>query len=380
MKTVDKYIAKSFITGYVVAALVLVGLRMLIDLFINLDEFVEASDHGFIVVLWNIASFYAVQSTVYFRDFAGIITVVAAAFTFGKMTRANELVALMASGVSLKRVIMPVAVCAAALTVLLVADQELIIPSLASKIVRQHDSINEDQQMEVECLTDGLGNLVHAKEFLETEDGGEMTGLTIILREKTEDGMKTIGWIRANKAVYTLNGEWKLFTETAAGGFEEGAPVELFTGNASEQLSTTRRVVYSYNTDLTPELIPIRKKQKNVALLSSAQLAALASDDAKLKDRARLYMQRYLRITEPMINFVMLLVALPVLLCRDKRQMKGAIVLSFSTTTVCFIFTFVCKMLGTEPVFGVIVPDIWAALPVLIFLPVAVLEISAIKT
>jgi hypothetical protein len=60
--------------------------------------------------------------------------------------------------------------------------------------------------------------------------------------------------------------------------------------------------------------------------------------------------------------------------------MKGAIVLSFSTTTVCFIFTFVCKMLGTEPVFGVIVPDIWAALPVLIFLPVAVLEISAIKT
>ena len=56
---------------------------MLIDLFINIDEFVEASNEGFITVLINIATYYSVQSALYFRDFAGIITVVAAAFTFG---------------------------------------------------------------------------------------------------------------------------------------------------------------------------------------------------------------------------------------------------------------------------------------------------------
>ena len=129
MKILDKYVAKNFLTGYVIAFCALVGLRVIIDLFVNLDEFTEnAADLGAVVIINNIISYYALHTTLYFRDFAGMITVVAAVFSLGRMVRSNELVAVMASGTSLKRLIAPIIILSILLTALLVIDQELIIP------------------------------------------------------------------------------------------------------------------------------------------------------------------------------------------------------------------------------------------------------------
>ncbi|MDO8303106.1 MAG: LptF/LptG family permease, partial [Sedimentisphaerales bacterium] len=139
MKILDKYIIKNFLVGYLIAFFVLIGLIIIIDLFINLDEFAEHSNMGFLAVSANIIRYYGIQSTVYFRDFAGMITVVAAAFSLGRMTRSNELTAVLASGVSLKRVISPIIIVAILFTGVLVIDQEFIIPNLADKLVLKRD-------------------------------------------------------------------------------------------------------------------------------------------------------------------------------------------------------------------------------------------------
>ena len=85
IKILDRYVAKNFLIGYIIAFCVLIGLRIVIDLFVNLDEFTEHADLGTISVIMNIFIFYGLNSTLYFRDFAGMITVVAAAFSLGKM-------------------------------------------------------------------------------------------------------------------------------------------------------------------------------------------------------------------------------------------------------------------------------------------------------
>ena len=121
MKILDRYIAKNFLIGYVIAFCVLIGLRIIIDLFVHLDEFTENT--AFIstsAVLKNMLVFYVVNCALYFREFAGMITVVAASFSFSKMVHSNELVAVMASGVSLKRVIAPIVFLALLLTGVLV--------------------------------------------------------------------------------------------------------------------------------------------------------------------------------------------------------------------------------------------------------------------
>ncbi|GAI20429.1 unnamed protein product, partial [marine sediment metagenome] len=83
MKILDRYVAKNFLIGYAISFSVLIGLRIIIDLFVNLDEFTEHADLGTLAVIKNILIFYGLNSTLYFRDFAGMITVVAAAFSLG---------------------------------------------------------------------------------------------------------------------------------------------------------------------------------------------------------------------------------------------------------------------------------------------------------
>ena len=115
-------------------------------------------------------------------------------------------------------------------------------------------------------------------------------------------------------------------------------------------------------------------------MLSSAQLATLAKQGTKVKDIAELHSQRHYRVTDPILNLIMLMISLPILVCRDPKGMKSAIIVSFAATTACFVMTFVCRILSTEVVFGRVMPELWAWLPIFVFLPVALIEIDSMKT
>jgi lipopolysaccharide export system permease protein len=366
MKKLDKYITKNFLIGYAISFCVLMGLRIIIDLFVNLDEFAEHTDLGTLTVLKNMLSFYGLNMTLYFRDFAGMITVVAAAFSFGRMVRANELVAIMASGVSLKRVVGPVIVLALLFTVLLILDQELLIPSLSDKLVRDRDELPGQEAYDVWFLIDENGSLICSQRFdVET---ATLFRPTIITRNSTaRPGVwEVVGRIMADKAVYNRQtGKW-----------------DLINGRFIEKDSTKGpQPIASYDArGLTPKDLPVRRKAEYKTLLSSRQLAALAAQRAKIKDVAQLYSQKHFRITDPIINLVMLMVSLPILVCHDPKSMKSAILISFALTVACFVTTFVCKMFATEVVFNRVMPELWAWLPVFIFSPIAFIELDAMKT
>ena len=451
MKTLDRYVAKNFIIGYIISLMVLVGLRVVIDLFVNLDEFAENTNP-----VANVLSYYAVQSTLYFRDFAGMITVVAAVFSLGKMTRNNELIAVMASGVSLKRVIAPIVFLAILFSGLLVVDQELVIPRLANRLVRSHDDISGGESYDIWFMSDSRGNLLCTKEF--HEDSKLMFYPTIIIREQDREKpgiWKVLGVVKADKGFFDEKKDrWELMNVvflridrdrslsnimpelSEYAGFEKNREVlvkEVKIGSAAEKaglqagdvilevngrdvadgqefrvlaaqaevggeidllvyregkelvktgdMSSLDIVEYFYETDITPSQIPIRRQEGYKSLLSSKQLAVLARQGTRIKDLAELYSQKHFRITEPIINMVMLMVALPILVCRDPKAMKSAIMISFGITSLCFIVTFVCKMAATEAVFGLsIKPELWPWAPVFIFLPIAFIELDSMKT
>ncbi|MHC4153383.1 MAG: LptF/LptG family permease [Planctomycetota bacterium] len=362
MKTLDKYVAKNFLIGYVIAFCVIIGLRIVIDLFVSLDEFTENAELGAIAVVKNIAIFYALNITLYFRDFAGMIMVVAAAFSIGKMVRFNEFVALMSSGVSLKRVLAPIVLLSSLLTVLLVVDQELIIPPLGGKLVRDKDAIPGQESYPVRFVTDGKGSLIFSRVF-EVETAS-LQNPTILTRRVIPGSvvMETTGWISAEKAVYNY--------ETEAWDLIKGRLIEK---DSSEGV----RQVESYPSDITPRDIPLRHKAEYKMLMGWAQLAALEHQGPK-KDLAQLYSQKHFRVVDPIINLATLMICLPVLVCRDPKSMKSAVMIGFGLTGLCLIMTFVCKMLAAEAVLGRI--EFWAWLPVFIFLPVAIIELDSMKT
>ncbi|MCK4294680.1 MAG: LptF/LptG family permease [Planctomycetes bacterium] len=368
MKILDKYVAKNFLIGYVIAFSVLIGLRVIIDLFVNLDEFTERAELGTWAVIQNMLIYYGLNSTLYFRDFAGMITVVAAAFSFGRMVHSSELVAVMASGVSLKRVIGPIVLLALVLTGLLVIDQELIIPPLASKLVRSRDTVPGQESYDVWFMSDGRGSLICSRKF-DVETSTLYWPTIIMRRQKPESAgweWEVAGLIHGERAIYNYATErWDLVN---------GRLIEKGSRKGAQPIA-------SYDSgDLLPKDVPVRRRSQHKTLLSSRQLAALAEQKAKIKDIAQLWSQKHFRITDPIINLVMLMISLPILVCRDPKSMKSAIMISFATTGACFITTFVCKLLATEVVFDRVMPELWAWLPVFIFLPIAFVEFDSMKT
>ena len=369
MKILDKYITKNFLIGYVIALCVLIGLRIIIDLFVNLDEFTEHAELGALAVIKNIMIFYGLNSTLYFRDFAGIITVLAAVFSLGKMVRSNELVAVMASGVSLKRVLAPIIVLALLLTGLFVVDQEFIIPPLADKLVRDEDELPGEESYSVWFMSDGSGSLIFSYKF--DVKTSTLFNPTILTRRRMP---KSVGsWV-----IWELTG--RITAEKAVNYNPKTGKWDLIGGRFLEKGSEEGlQPVGSYASDITPKDIPVRRKSGYKSLLSWQQLRALAAQGPK-KDIAQLYSQMHLHITDPIISVVMLMISLPILVCRDPKSMKSAIMISFGVTAACLITTFVCKMLSTEIVFGRVRPEFWAWLPIFIFAPVAFIELDSMKT
>jgi len=375
MKILDKYVAKSFLTGYLIAFCVLIGLRIIIDLFVNLDEFSEHANLGTLAVAKNILSYYAIHCTLYFRDFAGMIIVVAAAFSLGKMVRYNELTAIMASGVTLKRIIAPIIVLATILTALLVIDQELIIPPLSDKLVRGQDCIPGQEKYDVWFIADANGSLLCSGDF--DVKTATFTNPTIITRKRIPNSSfwKSTGWLEAKKAAYDPKNKSWLLTE---GSF---TPIPDFNDRNLDKISRfVRKPVPAYPTDITPKDIPVRRRAENKTLLSFRQLSALQAQGTKIKDIRELASQKHFRVTDPVMNLVLLMVCLPVLVCRDPRAMKSAILTSFLITAACLVTNFTCKLLATETVLGITKPQFWAWLPVFIFAPIAFIELDSMKS
>lgn len=139
--------------------------------------------------------------------------------------------------------------------------------------------------------------------------------------------------------------------------------------------------VASYQgSKLLPKDIPVRQMSEFNSLLSSRQLTALAAQKANVKDVAQLISQKHFRITDPLINLTMLMVSLPVLICRDPKAMKSAILISFAVTAACFVTTFICKMLAAEVVFTRLMPEVWPWVPLFIFVPIAFVELDSMRT
>ena len=368
MKILDRYIAKNFMIGYAISFCVLIGLRIIIDLFVQLDEFAKHADLGTGAVIRNIVTYYGYQTTLYFRDVTGVITVVAAAFSLGKMARANELVAMIASGVSAKRIVGPILVLAIFFTGLAVADQELVIPRISDKLVRSHGDVPGQESYAVWFITDGNGSLICSRQY----DVGTSTfhQPTIITRERREDRpwiWQMTGYISGDAMTYNeQTGDWDLVN----GRFIE-----------ADSWAEPRSQASYHATDLLPKDIPVRQRSGFKSLLSSRQLSALAAQKTGIKDMAQILSQKHFRITDPIINLTMLMVSLPVLICRDPRAMKSAILVSFVLTAACFVCTFVCKMLATEvAIANRVMPELWAWLPVFIFLPIALIELDSMRT
>lgn len=121
-KTIDRYIIRKFLGTYVFAIILLLAIVVMFDINEKLDAFLKAPLHATIVDYFlNFIPYFANQ-------FAPLFTFIAVIFFTSKLAMHNEIVAMLSSGMSFRRLLRPYMVSATVIAAASFVLSAYIIP------------------------------------------------------------------------------------------------------------------------------------------------------------------------------------------------------------------------------------------------------------
>ncbi len=376
MKILDRYIIRNYLINCILALAVMIGMYILLDIIVNFDLFTRGSTYqhatamqAFWGLLREITSFYLYRTLVIFAMISGIIPLLAAGFTMVRMTRNRELIALLASGVSLYRVAAPIILCAVGFNLLVVLDQEVLMPANISKLLRKHGQVSASfvHNEPIYFVPESDHSLVLAGSY--NAKTKTMRQVRIIQRNPSGEAK---AMILAKKAVWKNNiGEGPI-----SGGWRMDDVVQINAAkaaNPNDRPEPVKRM--TYQTPVTPGQLNLIFQKKAVDYLSIAEISKLMLYSTPAT-RLSLEKIMYTRITQLIMNLIMLLIGIPFLLAREPDKLVTNMLWCSAVSAICFITTFVCFQLagsGLSPFAG-------AWLPVVLFGPLALVMLDMVKT
>ena len=379
MKLVDRYVLSTFLKNYLISFMVLIGMYVVLDMVFHFDNLVDVDSaveatalNNTFGMLWNILDYYFFQSFLFFVHLSGIIPVVAAAFTLLRLSRFGELTALLAAGQPLLRVAAPIIIASVVLNALLIVDQEVVIPRLIPKLSRSHDEIHRGTKyFALAAIQDDNNALLYAARYLPPGAQGPArpTMIEVDVLERNER-LLTEAKITAKKAEWDARQNvWRL----------EGASR---LNHLLPDQRPLREDVTVWKTSITPQEIDLYRNTDFVELLSTERINSLLTRP-KSFGAANLQRVKHSRFTQPIMNVILLLLAIPCVLTREPgKQKQGA--------TVCLLLMglamgsiFLCQQIANTPP----TPDLaahWPAImawaPIFLFGPLSVFLLDRIKT
>ncbi|GMV98603.1 MAG: hypothetical protein AMXMBFR83_29520 [Phycisphaerae bacterium] len=370
MRTLDRYLLRSFLFSYVASLFVLVSLYVVLDLFLNLDEFTESPDKGVWQVVADIADYYFFNLPMYFSQLAGVITLFAACLTLARMQRANEMTAVLASGTSLYRLAAPIVFAGLVMNGLVVANQELLLPKVAAKLARSRVDVEGRVAAELWFIKDG-SNLISAQRFQPSP--GWMRKMYVMELDSADGrGGRLRSVIEAYQAEWDAQQRgWRLID-----GRRHSVAAD------QSRLETTR--VDFYASELSPADLVLRKIAAWNRFLSTAQLNQLvARGDVRADAINHL---RHSRFTLPIHNMILLLLGMAFFLNRLPESVLTQGAKALATCAVSFLVAFAGQNLvgaitgayaGSLPDWVSVLPT-WV--PIFLFGPLAVVLLDNVKT
>lgn len=393
MKIFDRYIIQNFLKNYFLSFIVLVGLYVTLDMVFHFDDLARSATmpgggqenapsgvSTIFTVLGNIVDFYLYQPSVFFVQLSGIIPVVAAAFTLVRMTRFNELTAMLAAGVPMLRIAAPIIVVGIALNALLVIDQELIIPRITHKLVREHDEVGSVRgtSFPITAMEDGNGSLLIAAEYFPVGANKEDAALPAYM-DRVDivefHDQHPIAHIQAKTATFDPKHSdanrkvWILDGGIRQTGLQPDDPI----GSAP---------LAEWVTDIGPDEVTLYRRASYVDFLSTAQINNLLEHPRNFGTVPLLRVKHW-RFVQPIANIVLLLLAIPCVLTREPGALKRAATRTVLLTGACMAVMFVANQVAGRPPFpgwATVWPAIAVWIPVFIFAPIAVWQMDHVKS
>ncbi len=345
---VDRHIAFRFLWNFLVLFALLFVFAIAIDVILQLDRFMEAAEAAVgrgdypglpAALLAAVFNFHGPRIFQFYAYLLGLVSVAAMGFTLAQMHRHRELLALLAAGVSLPRMALPILAVGVGLNAIQVVNAELVVPRLAALLSREHSDILAPgvRSFPIPLTPDGEGRLVAAESFDPT--AWRMTGLLVIERDERGSLLRRVV---AESATWDPRfRSWRLENGRAiarAAG-PDGAGLDPRAAELGGAASVVAEPVGSVETPLDPDAISVRRSAPYAQMLSVAQLRRLERSGGV--DRGTVQRATWGRFATALANLVILVLAMPSFLLREPanllRQAVSCSALAIAATLLVLV-------------------------------------------
>lgn len=368
----DRQMIWSFFKAYVFCLISLMGLFIVVDLFMNLEDF-TAGRRDFSAVLRYVGTYYYYKSFQIFDRLCESVILLAGMFTVAWMQRNNELLPLLSAGVSTRRAVQPVLVCAFTMMGMAAINQEFGLPNVDNFMLENRQNPDGAKDVDVKGNFDFNGTLLSGEKAVRKENMIKKFVAVIPARA----GRNT-ATLQAKEAYYIpdqeedrRSGGW-LLKQTRADGltdWDDSDDILKSLGNGEYFLKTKDgdldAVIRVKNWYM---YLPTWKLLKELDRPSNTQGASLA-------------VVFHSRMTRPAIGIILILMGLSVILRDQNRNVFVSAGLCLALCAIFFTSIFACQWLGKDEVASqYVTPALAAWLPVIVFGPVALVMYDAVHT
>jgi lipopolysaccharide export system permease protein len=367
MHLLDRMLIRGYLKAYVVCLVSLLSLYVVIDLFTNLDEFAE-QHRGLAPILRHIGVYYGYKVAQIFDLLCEEIVLLAAMFTVAWMQRNNELLPLLSAGVSAHRVVRPVLLSATAMLGLTVANQEFILPRIATFLLYPRDDPNGEKEIEAH----------HAFEPNKIHINGERASRRLRMVRKfscliPDTLAQKLIHLSAKEAYYYPPGEGPC----GGGGWllTDTQPAELdgwVDPNVLKVLDSGKYFLYTREADFEA----ITRSRTWFSFASTYRLLSELNKPESMR-LASMAVRFHMRLTRPILGLLLVLMGLSIILRDQNRNVYISTALCLVLCGLFFAACFLCRQLGDNEYLS---PALAAWLPVLVFGPLAFVLFDAIHT
>jgi len=270
---------------------------------------------------------------------------------------------------------MPIILMAVLLTGLVVVDQEAIIPTIVPQLTRGIDDLKRTEKtFSIPAMQDDKGALLTATRYHPaTVDKGPWMQVVDIIERK--ENLQPGDHIYADAMFWNEKDQcWTLLNGRRAH--------DVISLNRSASTAVPELI---YKSNINPEEVALYQSGSFVDLLSIHRINQLLDPSRRNSYGSRdLLRAKHTRVTQWLMNIVLLLLSIPAVLTREPNALRSAAVKCLLLTGTCLGAIALANSLAGQPPPNPRYTDIWPALmawlPVFIFGPISIWLLDRVKT
>lgn len=387
MTILDRQRYFSYIKSYIICFTAMTSLYIIIDAFTNLDEFTEINDTP-LKLLSFMGRYYAIRTSLIYDKLCGVIGMMAAIFTVTWVQRNNELLAMLAAGISAPRVIRPVMISGALVSAIAVVNQEMILPFFADELQKFPDDDGR-QLVKVYGRYDSNRVYLHSSGIFADRVTNSIANLSVtfpvsLFGATAELSARQAYFVPNNHPTAPLKGGWLMrsakLTPASLAGTEpvlvkldskqlEGFPLPK---NATEEVGD----VYFLESSATFSTL-IRKPSEWYQYASTPTLITALNDPSNEHEKGEISVFLHQRNLRPGLSFALMALSMPLILGGFGRNVFLNLGFSVVTSASFYASLFACQYLASHGMFR---PEMSAWFPMIGFGSLAVGRWDRIKT